>query len=261
MKDMPDQLALARRQISPPDIEAGSDLTEYLPDEILIALLFYYDTPDYVRKFSTLSKSHLQTSLPVMKEMCRRRWMTKAYFSARWASANAKSVSNSNEGKYGTADNDHHRFWYRQYFREESLVAITREELTRLSFSCEIRSHIPSSIPRMLSRSVKFNNTIAKYIQDNPDRTEKDEGRVESSGQMVGHPDHCSNSWPNGQCDSIDWFFYQGGKFTVIKLGMPLLKPYPGRPRHNQSLVFHVKRDDSWVWTLTSDREIMRSIG
>ena len=257
-KDMPGELAVKSNQIPTPDVEAGSDLTKYLPDDVLLALLFHYHTPDYVRKFSTLSKSLLQMSLPAMKEMCRRRWSTKADFKARWASATAKATGQLNNGTRA-ANNGKHRFWYRQYFHEESLVGIPMEELTRLSFSCEIRSHVPSSRPRMLSRSIKFNNAIAKYIQDNPNRTEKDEGRVEVSGQMVGHPDHCSNSWPNGQCDSVDWFRYQGG--TVIKLGMPLLKPHPGRPHHNISLVFYVERDDSWVWTLTSDREIMRSVG
>ena len=229
------------------DIEAGSDLTKCIPTDVLISILFCFHTPDYVRTFSALSKLHLRTRLSAMKGMCRRRWRTKANFPARWASA----ISNSMDGR---------RFWYRQYFHEESIVGIPREELTRLTFSCEIRSHVLHSGPRMVSRNIKFSDTTAKYVRDHPTRTERDQGRVGVNGEMVGHPIHCKNkalTGTNDQCRSIDWFLYQGG--TVVKLGMPLLKPYPGRPRCNHSLLFYVERDDSWSWRLMSCEETMHS--
>lgn len=259
MKDIP-AIPVLSDEVLVPDIEAGSDFTKCLPIDLLITILFCFHTPDYVRKFSTLSKSHLQICISVMREMCRRRWMAKANFEARWASANLKSIDHP-KADIGGINADGGQFWYRQYFHEESIVGIPREELTRLVFSCEIRSHLQSSRPKMISHSIKFNNTTAKYVQDNPTRTEKDEGRVEVNGEMVGHPTHCSNkskSGTNSQCPSIDWFLYQGG--SVIKLGLPLLKPHPGRPRWNNSLIFYVERDDSWRWTLMSSDEIMRSI-
>ena len=48
-KDMPGELALVPKHIPIPDVEAGSDLTEYLPDDILLALLFHYHTADYLQ--------------------------------------------------------------------------------------------------------------------------------------------------------------------------------------------------------------------
>ena len=229
------------------DIEVGSDLTKCLPIDVLISILFCFHSPDYVRTFSVLSKSHLRTCLRAMKEMCRQRWRTKANFHARWAHA----ISNSMDGS---------QFWYRQYFHEESKVGIPKEELTRLTFSCQFRSLVQSFGPHVISYRINFNDTTAKYIRDNPTRTEKDEGRVEVNGRMVGHPIFCRDKALRGshiQCSSIDWFLYQGG--TVIKLGMPLLKPHPGRPKFDENSIFHVKRDDSWRWTLTSNKEIMRS--
>ena len=128
------------------DIEAGSHPTKCLTADVLMNILFCFHTPDYVRPFSVLSKSHLRTCLPAMKEMCRRRWRTKVNFHARWASA----ISNSIDGR---------RFWYRQYFH---------------------------SGPRMVSRNIKFNDTTATYVRDNPTRTERDRGRVGVNGEMVG---------------------------------------------------------------------------
>ena len=38
----------------------------------------------------------------------------------------------------------------------------------------------------MVSRNINFNDTTAKYVRDNPTRTERDQGRVGVNGEMVG---------------------------------------------------------------------------